>query len=63
MHKDHVLYETGDTDVPDSIMDRNGDVVLALCRKCGKGEVQLDGPCTESREDDTKPGRDDPAGR
>lgn len=31
----HVLYETGDQDAPEQIKDRNGEVVLAMCRKCG----------------------------
>lgn len=42
----HVLYATGDPDAPDSIKDRNGDVVLGLCRVCGKGKADLDSPCT-----------------
>jgi hypothetical protein len=42
----HDLYETGDPDAPDAIKDRNGEVVLGLCRKCGKAEVQLDEPCS-----------------
>lgn len=38
----HELYKTGDADAPDAIKDRNGEVVLAQCRKCGKAEIQLD---------------------
>lgn len=38
----HVLYETGDKDAPDVIKDRNGEVVLSLCRNCGRGEAELD---------------------
>lgn len=41
----HDLYKTGDADAPDVIKDRNGEVVLGLCRRCNKGEVELDGPC------------------
>jgi len=38
----HDLYKTGDADAPESIRDRNGEVALALCRRCGKGERDLD---------------------
>lgn len=41
----HVLYQTGDEGAPDVIKDRNGDVVLGLCRLCGRGEVELEEPC------------------
>lgn len=41
----HDLYKTGDADAPDAIKDRNGDIVLAACRKCGRGEAQLEEPC------------------
>lgn len=27
------------------ILDRNGDVVLAQCKRCGRGEIELDTPC------------------
>ncbi len=46
--KEHVLYETGDEDAPDIIKDRNGEVVLGLCRKCGLGESDLDLSCCEN---------------
>ena len=42
----HDLYMTGDPDAPNSIKDGDGDVVLGLCRKCGKGEAELEGSCT-----------------
>ncbi len=42
----HVLYETSDEDAPDCVKDRNGDVVLGLCRTCGRAEVELSEPCT-----------------
>lgn len=42
---DHDLFKTGDADAPDCIKDRNGEVVLGLCRVCGKGEVELPAPC------------------
>lgn len=43
--KDHLLYETSDPDAPDCIKDSNGEVVLGLCRRCNRGEIELDGPC------------------
>lgn len=44
----HNLFETGDPDAPDCVKDRNGEVVLGLCRRCRKGEAELDGPCNIS---------------
>lgn len=44
-HPDHVLFETHDNDAPDTIKDRNGEVVLGLCKKCGRAEVELTEPC------------------
>lgn len=41
----HDLFETGDADAPASIKDANGEVVLALCRKCGQGEASLAPEC------------------
>lgn len=38
---EHILFETGDPDAPDCIKDRNGEVVLGLCKECGRGEVEL----------------------
>ena len=46
----HVLYQDGDADIPDQIKDRNGSVVLALCRICGKGEIELKQPCIVAAE-------------
>lgn len=43
----HDLYQTGDDDAPDAIKDRNGEVVLGLCRRCGKGESLLIEPCVD----------------
>ena len=37
----HLLYETGDADAPAEIKDRNGEVVLALCRVCRRAEGDL----------------------
>ena len=42
---DHKLYKTGDSDAPDAIKDRNGEVVLALCRVCGGVEGSLPSDC------------------
>lgn len=47
----HRLFETGDFDAPEAIKDRNGEVVLALCRVCGKAEADLDGPNCFPRND------------
>jgi len=44
--KQHVLYVTSDTDVPSAIRDCHGEVVLGLCRNCGRGEIELEEPCT-----------------
>jgi hypothetical protein len=41
----HDLYATGDKDAPDCVKDCNGEVVLAMCRRCRKGEAELDEPC------------------
>jgi hypothetical protein len=42
---EHILYKTIDVDTPDVICDSNGEVVLGLCRVCGRGEIELEGPC------------------
>lgn len=41
----HVFYKTSDPDAPDAIRDRNGEVVLRLCKRCGKCEAELSEPC------------------
>lgn len=49
----HDIIETGDPEAQlnkamgrwPAICDSNGEVVLAQCRKCGRGEVQLEEPC------------------
>ncbi|MEX2739963.1 Lar family restriction alleviation protein [Rhizobium mongolense] len=38
----HDLFKTGDRDAPVEIKDRNGEVVLDLCRRCGKAEIELE---------------------
>lgn len=42
---EHDLYKNGDADAPDCIKDSNGEVVLGLCRVCGRGEIELKEPC------------------
>ena len=37
----HVLYQDGDTNIPEQITDRNGQVVLSTCRQCGASEIEL----------------------
>lgn len=49
--KTHRLYEKGDAGVPAVIEDRNGDIVLGLCKDCGKGECELTDPCTVARDE------------
>lgn len=46
----HTLYETGDPDAPQSILDSNGEVTLGLCKVCGAAEIQLQQPCTVPRQ-------------
>ena len=40
----HEFYKDGDKDVPEQIKDRNGQVVLTLCKLCNqaKGEIESD---------------------
>ena len=45
----HDLYKTGDLDAPSVILDRNGEVALGLCRRCGRGEADLGEACTPQR--------------
>lgn len=37
----HILYQTGDNDAPKSIKDSNDEVVLNMCKLCGKAESEL----------------------
>lgn len=43
----HNLYREGDPGAPDSIKDRNGEIVLGLCKRCGRGEAELTEPCSQ----------------
>lgn len=45
--KMHDLYETNDLDAPECIKDRNGEVILGLCKKCGRAEIELEELCGE----------------
>lgn len=46
----HVLYKQGDEDAPRSIKDQNGDIVLGMCKLCGRAEIELDQACTQDRD-------------
>lgn len=41
----HDIIKTGDPDAHRHIQDRNGEVVLAECRRCGQAEGTLDPDC------------------
>lgn len=41
----HHIYTNQDSEVPHMILDRNGEVVLDLCKRCGRAEAELDQPC------------------
>lgn len=43
---EHDLYTDVDKDRPEVVCDSNGQVALGLCKRCGKGECELAGPCT-----------------
>ena len=47
---EHILYKDGDPDLPSCILDRNGEVVLDLCRRCGRGEAELVEACDAPKE-------------
>lgn len=38
----HEFYKDGDKDVPEQIKDRNGQVVLTLCKLCNQAEGELE---------------------
>ena len=44
-YRAHDLYRTGDADAPLDIQDRNGEVTLGLCRRCGQAEGDLTYDC------------------
>lgn len=41
----HQLWEKGDAGLPTVLTDRNGDVVLGMCRVCGQAEAELEDAC------------------
>lgn len=41
----HDCYTDADADRPDSVCDSNGQVVLYLCKICGRAEAELEEPC------------------
>ena len=43
--RQHVFFETGDPGAPRQILDRNDEVVLALCKVCGQAECELEPTC------------------
>lgn len=45
-YEDHNLYTDADKDAPEQIKDGNGEVVLGLCKVCGRAEIELEEPCT-----------------
>ncbi len=46
----HSLFETGDTDCPEQAKDSNGEVVLGVCKNCGRIEAELAEPCDRRKE-------------
>ena len=46
----HSLFETGDADCPEQAKDRNGEVVLGVCKNCGRIEAELAEPCDHRKE-------------
>ncbi|MEN9671044.1 MAG: hypothetical protein RL018_1321, partial [Pseudomonadota bacterium] len=51
----HDLYTDADKDIPDVICDRNGQVVLGLCKRCGRGEAELETPCDKPKQEQGEP--------
>ena len=41
----HLLFQTGDANVPRSVCDEHGEVVLGLCRICNRAESELVEEC------------------
>lgn len=42
---EHQLWAKGDPGLPTVLTDRNGDVVLGMCRVCGQAEAELEDTC------------------
>lgn len=45
----HEFWQKGDEGCPEAILDRNGDVVLGLCKVCNQGEAELEDFCPGSK--------------
>lgn len=46
----HDLWKTRDAGKPSQILDRNGEVALDLCKRCGKAEAELSADnCTPAK--------------
>ena len=45
----HDLYTDADKTKPTVICDRNGQVVLGLCKRCGRAEAELEVSCDARR--------------
>ena len=41
----HELFQTGDPGCPEQALDWNGEVVLGVCKNCGRVEAELDEHC------------------
>lgn len=41
MKNTHVMYTQSDTNIPPQILDKNGDIVLSMCKICGAAEQEL----------------------
>ena len=46
----HDLYKDGDLDIPEQVLDRNGQVALGMCKVCGRAECELTEPCVPREE-------------
>ena len=44
----HDIYKDGDKDIPEALLDRNGQVALAQCKVCGQAEGDLEEFCPPS---------------
>lgn len=42
---EHLFFDRHDAGVPEAILDRNGDVVLRMCKACGQAEGELAKSC------------------
>lgn len=61
MTEKHQLYTEADNDAPDSIKNAQGEIVLGLCKKCGKAERELETSCTPATQIDNSKERESAA--